>query len=46
MVVGAGPSLAVLLLFFHPWLSLGVDIDLVLLWAVIAAGWSPVAVAA
>ena len=39
--VGAIASLALLLLFFHPWLLLGVAIDLVLLWAVLIADWAP-----
>jgi hypothetical protein len=29
-------------LFFHPWLLLGIAIDLVLLWAVVS-GWRPFA---
>jgi hypothetical protein len=41
MVVGAGASLAMLVLFFHPWLALGLAIDAVLLWAVLANGWRP-----
>jgi hypothetical protein len=31
---------AVLILFFHPWLVLGLGIDVVLTWAALA-GWSP-----
>lgn len=46
VVVGAVASLGVLLTFFHPWLVLGVAIDLVLLWGVIVGGWSPGALAA
>jgi hypothetical protein len=38
---GAVASLVALVLFFHPWLVLGVAIDLGLLWAVLVAGWSP-----
>jgi hypothetical protein len=34
-------SLALLVLFFHPWLVLGLAIDLGLLWAVLVAGWTP-----
>jgi hypothetical protein len=34
-------SLLLLVLFFQPWLALGVLIDLGLLWAVLVAGWSP-----
>lgn len=40
-VAGAATSLVTLLLFFHPWLVLGVLIDVVLLWSVIGAGWTP-----
>lgn len=39
--VGAIASLALLLLFFHPWLVLGIAIDLGLLWAVLVADWTP-----
>ena len=38
---GAVASLALLVLFFHPWLVLGLAIDLGLLWAVLVAGWTP-----
>jgi hypothetical protein len=38
---GAVASLATLVLFFHPWILLGVAIDLALLWAVLALGWRP-----
>lgn len=38
---GAISSLALLVLFFHPWLVLGLAIDLGLLWAVLVAGWTP-----
>jgi len=41
VLLGAMASLALLLLFFHRWLVLGVAIDLVLIWALIAGGWSP-----
>ena len=41
VVAGSIASLALLVLFFHPWLTLGVAIDLVLLWAVLVARWSP-----
>jgi hypothetical protein len=41
VTVGAVASLAVLLVFFHPWLTLGVAIDALLLYAVLAAGWAP-----
>jgi hypothetical protein len=39
--VGAVASLALLVLFFHPWLVLGLAIDLGLLWAVLVTGWTP-----
>ena len=39
--IGAVASLALLVLFFHPWLVLGLAIDLGLLWAVLVAGWTP-----
>ena len=42
IAVGAVASLVVLVAFFHPWLSLGVAIDLGLLWAVLVAGWTPI----
>jgi hypothetical protein len=41
IVVGAIASLGVLVLFFHPWLTLGLIIDVVLLWAALVARWSP-----
>ena len=41
VISGAIASLATLLLFFHPWLVLGVAIDLVLLWSVLVSGWLP-----
>ena len=34
-------SLAVLALFYRPWLTLGIVIDVVLLWAVLVAGFVP-----
>jgi hypothetical protein len=40
-VAGAATSVVTLLLFFHPWLVLGVLIDVVLLWAIFGAGWRP-----
>ena len=39
--VGAVASLALLGLFFRPWLTLGLAIDLVLLWAALLADWMP-----
>lgn len=41
IAVGGLASLAALAVFFHPWLALGVAIDLVLLWAALFAGWVP-----
>jgi hypothetical protein len=41
IVIGAVASLAVLGLFYRPWLTLGVAIDVVLLWFVLIANWSP-----
>ncbi len=41
VVVGAVASIAMLVLFFHPWLVAGVGIDLVLLWAALVADWTP-----
>ena len=38
-------SLALLVLFFHPWLVLGIVIDLVLLWLAAVASWTPVSIA-
>ena len=38
---GATASLALLVLFFHPWLVLGIAIDAVLLWAAFVARWTP-----
>ncbi|HEX5823455.1 MAG TPA: hypothetical protein VFY18_03255 [Candidatus Limnocylindrales bacterium] len=41
VAVGAIGSVAVLSLFFHPWLVLGLAIDVTLLWAVFVASWAP-----
>jgi hypothetical protein len=38
-VVGASASLAVLVLFFHPWLSLGVAIDVAMIWVLTQTAW-------
>ena len=38
---GAIASFVLLVLFFHPWLILGVVLDVVLLWSALIAGWSP-----
>ena len=40
-VGGAIASLATLAAFFHPWIVLGIAIDLVILWAVAVVGWRP-----
>jgi hypothetical protein len=40
-LAGAASSLVTLLLFFHPWLMVGVAIDVGLVWLVVGAGWSP-----
>jgi hypothetical protein len=39
--IGAASSLAMLLVFFHPWLAVGVTIDVIALWVVLALGWAP-----
>jgi hypothetical protein len=41
IVLGAGSSIGLLVLFFHPWLVLGIVIDVALLGAVLIADWSP-----
>jgi hypothetical protein len=41
VVGGAAASLALLVAFFHPWLSLGIVIDLVILWAATILSWTP-----
>jgi hypothetical protein len=41
VAIGAVASLAVLGLFYRPWLTLGVAIDVVLLWAVLVQSWAP-----
>ena len=38
---GAVASLALLVVFFHPWLVLGIVIDIVILWAAAVLAWSP-----
>ncbi|HET8784335.1 MAG TPA: hypothetical protein VFM38_01780 [Candidatus Limnocylindrales bacterium] len=42
VAMGAGSSLALLVLFFHPWLVLGVAIDVLLLVAIFIGDWSAV----
>jgi hypothetical protein len=39
VVVGSAASLTLLALFFHPWLIVGAGLDVVLLVAVLGAGW-------
>jgi hypothetical protein len=41
VALGAGSSLAMLVLFFHPWLMIGVVIDLALLMVVLFTRWGP-----
>jgi len=41
LTVGAAASLGLLIAFFHPWLGLGIAIDVGLLWAGLLAGWVP-----
>ena len=41
MGIGAASSIALLVLFFHPWLVLGIVIDVVLLAALWLGDWSP-----
>jgi hypothetical protein len=40
IVVGSSASLAVLALFFHPWLVVGIALDAALLFAILAARWT------
>ena len=46
VIVGSIASIGLLLAFFHPWLILGLAIDLVLLYLVIGSGWTAEASAA
>jgi hypothetical protein len=41
VVIGSVASIVVLVVFFHPWLVLGLVIDAVLLWGVLFNGWTP-----
>jgi hypothetical protein len=41
LLAGSLASIAMLVVFFHPWLVLGVAIDVALVWSVLIAGWSP-----
>ena len=37
--VGAAASVAVLVLFFHPWLTLGILVDLAIVWLLVVESW-------
>jgi hypothetical protein len=39
---GACASLALLIVYFHRWLIIGIAIDALVLWAVLIAGWTQV----
>ncbi|HEX5015272.1 MAG TPA: hypothetical protein VFV72_14060 [Candidatus Limnocylindrales bacterium] len=41
IVSGAAASLVLLVTFFHPWLVLGVAIDVALIWASLVLDWTP-----
>lgn len=41
VVAGAITSALALVMFFHPWIVLGLAIDGVLLWMTLVIGWSP-----
>jgi hypothetical protein len=41
VVIGSIASLVLLVLFFHPWLVLGVAVDIVLLWTILVLRWAP-----
>ena len=41
VIIGAVASMAVLLVFYQPWLTLGLVIDVVLLWVVLVVDWTP-----
>ena len=41
VAIGSVASLGLLVACFHPWLLIGVVIDLVLLWSCLVAGWQP-----
>ena len=45
VAIGTVGSLALLLLFFHPWLAIAIAIDLVLAWLVLRSGWTPAEIA-
>jgi hypothetical protein len=41
IAIGSAASLGLLAACFHPWLVLGVVIDVALLWSCLAVGWQP-----
>jgi hypothetical protein len=41
VVAGAVSSVALIGIFFHPWLVLGIAIDALLIWAALVADWTP-----
>jgi hypothetical protein len=41
VVAGAVMSALTLVMFFHPWIVLGLAIDAALLWVTLVIGWSP-----
>ncbi len=41
VVAGSLASVALLVVFFHPWLVLGIAIDAILVLAALAGGWTP-----
>ena len=41
IAIGSVASLGLLAACFHPWLLLGVVIDLALLWSCLVVGWQP-----
>jgi hypothetical protein len=41
VVAGAVASAMTLVIFFHPWIVLGLAIDGALLWATLVVGWAP-----
>jgi hypothetical protein len=41
VVIGSMASIALLAMCFHPWLILGVGIDIALLYATLVVGWIP-----
>lgn len=45
VLTGATASVATLIVFFHPWILIGLLIDAVLLYLVLVAGWEPLAFA-